>query len=162
MIANLMASSVSLISASSTAEKPTKKKSSKHHSNQLQQHFGAAQYKHSDSEPSADKTTENISQEDTSDGQGRESVYVLPSHSPEQLSSPRMPLSPMASHGKRGSSGLLTGNPLGGGSAACDSNLVPGTTLGYYGLGDDSVNNHFVRETPMAAFLNEGVRSNEV
>ena len=82
-----MASSVSLISA-------TEKKSSKHQSNQLQ-HFGAAQLKQSDSEPGVDKTTDNISQEDTSDGQGRESVHVLASHSPEQLSSPRMPLSPM-------------------------------------------------------------------
>ena len=76
MIANLMASSVSLIS--STEKKP------KNDSNQLQPFGAAAQFKHSDSEPGADKNTmENISQEDTSDGQGRESVHVLASHSPE-------------------------------------------------------------------------------
>ena len=100
MIANIMASSVSLISATTTE----KQKSKKNHSSSEQQlqHFGgAAQYKHSDSEPAgADKTMEmnmNLSQEDTSaDGQGRESVHVPAcSHSPEQLSSPRMPLSPM-------------------------------------------------------------------
>ena len=71
MIANLMASSVSLISAS--------EKKSKHSANQLQ-HFGEAQLKQADSEPA---TTENISQEDTSDGQGRDSAHVLVSQSPE-------------------------------------------------------------------------------
>jgi len=65
MIANLMASSVSLISAS--------EKKAKLPYHQLQP-FGAAQHKQADSEPTADQNAENISQEDTSDGQDRESV----------------------------------------------------------------------------------------
>ena len=85
MIANLMASSVSLISAS--------EKKAKLPSHQLQS-FGAAQHKQADSEPKADKTADNISQEDTSDDQGKESVTKRASQSPE-ISSPLAPLSPM-------------------------------------------------------------------
>ena len=133
MIANLMASSVSLISST--------EKKSQNHSNQLQS-IGQAPFKHSDSEPAADKCTmENISQEDTSDGQGRESVHVLASHSPEQLSSPRMPLSPMAASQK--------GAGFGPAYSLCGkSSVIGGDNLLAKGDGNS-----------MVAFLAEGDRN---
>lgn len=125
MIANLMASSVSLISAT---EKKAKQAS------QVQPPKGATQHTHADFEPKADKIAENISQEDTSDGQGRESATVLASQSPE-LSSPKMPLSPMQSHGKRPNAGaFLPHNTIG-----ADQDPIQRGSLSYYGLVDTPI-----------------------
>ena len=95
MIANLMASSVSIISATEKKAKAVGAPS---------QQFGAAEPKQAAKETGASRAeTISLHQDDTtSDGQGRESAHVLASHSPEeQLSSPKMPLSPLTSHGKR-------------------------------------------------------------
>ena len=96
MIANLMASSVSIISATEKKAKAVGASS---------QQFGAAEPKQAAKETGASRAeTISLHQDDTttSDGQGRESAHVLASHSPdEQLSSPKMPLSPLTSHGKR-------------------------------------------------------------
>ena len=87
-----------------------------------------------------DKAAENISQEDTSDGQGRDSsAHLITPNSPEHLSSPKMPLSPMASNNQRtqadtrmlGTCGFIRESQIG---AACESNesYHVGSTLSYY------------------------------
>ena len=73
-------------------------------------------------------------------------MYV--SHSPEQLSSPPISLSPLASHSsKRVSCDLLSANPL---AAACDAGLVPS----FYG---NTPGQDLAREAPIAALLAKGL-----
>ena len=79
---------------------------------------------------------------------------MLVSHSPEQPSSPRMPLSPLASQGKRGTDNFLSGNSL---AATNEAGILPGGPLGYYGLSETIQPKNLIRDAPMAAFLAEGV-----
>ena len=118
-----MASSVSLISAS---EKKSKKGTSE--AQPVTLHTKLNEKLKLESKPVA----EDISQDDTSDGQGRESA-VLISHSPDQLSSPQMPLSPMAGSSalSKPQAELHSDSAL---AVSCNPAQVSQGALGFYGL----------------------------